>query len=621
MGWMQRLCQTYDNMRGTDAFTERGHPLVPAGFIEKRAAIHVTLTEDGAFARAERFPEDEQSQIIPSSPEAEARVGFASIPFPLCEQLRYVAGDISENDNLYYNAYIADLSDWCARSDAPAQLRLLRDYLAQRHLMADMLAAGFSVDPEKDAKSFVCFSVESYAVEDQALWRREDVRESWLMRLGDRMGGRSLCYVEGIDLPALENHPKLQGNAKLISAKDDKTVFQYRGRFEDSTQALSVSFDASVKAHNALIWLLKRQGFDRYGLKVVAWATSGHPVPSPIADDGPDFLPDEAVPPDTFEAYGRAVRDAADGLAQDFSAWKKEAVDRVVILGLEAATTGRMSITYYQELPGGEYVRRLERWFAHCMWQVRRYEGAKESRRLVQRVFTPTPLEIAAAAMGKRAADIALKDRLAEKSATKLMRQTRMRLIKCVVDGMPIPHDIVLSAFRNASAPLGYTNDDGRWQEGEWRQALSTACALIRLEQAEQGEEAFDVKLNEEIRDRSYLYGRLLALCDMVEFSAMDEGAYRQTNAIRYMQRFQQRPFEMWPRLHDLIRPYLTKLGPYSERYKKLIGQVEVLFEEEDRDSRAPLDAKYLQGYYSQRQALFTKKEEAKGAENHDEPQ
>mgnify|MGYP002228493607 CR=1 FL=1 len=33
-----------------------------------------------------------------------------------------------------------------------------------------------------------------------------------------------------------------------------------------------------------------------------------------------------------------------------------------VILGLEAATDGRMSVTYYQECSGNEYVKRLEAW-------------------------------------------------------------------------------------------------------------------------------------------------------------------------------------------------------------------------------------------------------------------
>lgn len=618
MGWMQRLSQTYDNMRGTDAFIEGGHPLVPVGFIEKKAAIHAALTAEGGFAHAVRYEKDEATQVIPSSPEAEGRTGNPA-PYPLCEELRYVAGDFSEGESKYFNAYMTELSDWCNQPDAPPRLKLLRDYLAEKRLLEDMRASGFPVDEAKDLKGIVCFSVQSFENEEQALWRREDVRESWLNRLSGRMGGRALCYVEGAELPALDNHPKLQGNAKLISAKDDKTIFQYRGRFEDAAQALAVSFDASIKAHNALIWLLKRQGFDRYGLKVVAWATNGCPIESPAEDDGLDMLAGLDQYPDTFEAYGKALRDAATGLEREMNAWKPEAVNRVVILGLEAATTGRMSVNYYQEMPGGEYVRRLMRWYDGCKWEVRRLEGS-ENRRMVQRVWTPTPLEIATAVLGKQAVDIARGDKRNEKSATKLMRRLRLRLIQCTVEATPIPRDIVLSAIRRASAPQGFANRDGRWLENEWRISLSVACALIRKEQLDNGEEGTDVKLNEENRNRDYLYGRLLALADMVEYSAMDKNAYRQTNAVRYMQMFQQRPFEMWPRLHSLIQPYVSKLGGYSERYKKLIGQVEELFEAEDRELRRPLDGQYLHGYYCQRQALFTKKEEAKGADPHDVP-
>ena len=617
MGWMQNLYQTYDNMLGSDAFTNGDHPLVSAGFIEKKAAIHVTLTAEGGFARAARFEKGEETQVVPSSPEAEGRVGCASIPFPLCDQLRYVAGDFPLETNPYFDKYLEALTNWCDRPDAPPKLALLRDYLAQKRLMRDMVDSGFSVDAEKDEKGIVCFSVQSFETEETALWRREDVREGWLRLLGERKGGTALCYVAGEQLPVLESHPKLQGNAKLISAEDAKTPFQYKGRFRDAAEALAVSYNASIRAHNALIWLLKRQGFDRYGMKVVAWSTGGESVPSPVQDDGFGCLDEEAVRlADTFEAYGRAIKEATAGLARNLGGWKKERTDRVVILGLEAATTGRMSINYYQEMPGGEYAQRLERWFRGCMWEVRRIEGPKENRRMTTHFFTPSPLEIATAVLGKSASDIARSDNRGEKAATKLMRQLRLRLLRCVVDGSPLPHDIVLSAVRRAAAPRGFTNKDGRWLEYEWRLSLSVACALLRMQQVEQGKEEYDVKLDEQNKDRDYLYGRLLALCDMVEYSAMDRDAPRQTNAVRYMQMFQQRPFEMWPRLHSLIQPYMAKLSDKGGYYRKLIGQVEVLFGEEDRASREPLGGKFLQGYYSQRQALFTKKEEAKGAEN-----
>ena len=64
----------------------------------------------------------------------------------------------------------------------------------------------------------------------------------------------------------MENHPKLQGNAKLISAKDNEFPFQYKGRFAEDRSAAVVSYEASVRAHNALIWLIARQGMQKYGM-------------------------------------------------------------------------------------------------------------------------------------------------------------------------------------------------------------------------------------------------------------------------------------------------------------------------------------------------------------------
>ena len=49
-------------------------------------------------------------------------------------------------------------------------------------------------------------------------------------------------------------------DAKLISS-NDKSGFTYRGRFIDAEQTFSVSFEASQKAHNALRWLIGKQGF------------------------------------------------------------------------------------------------------------------------------------------------------------------------------------------------------------------------------------------------------------------------------------------------------------------------------------------------------------------------
>lgn len=115
----------------------------------------------------------------------------------------------------------------------------------------------------------------------------------------------------------------------------------------------------------------------------------------------------------------------------------------------------------------------------------------------------------------------------------------------------------------------------------------------------------------DETRDtRDYLYGRLLAIADVLEERTLSNAEKnRPTNATRYMQQFSQRPFRTWKQIHELLIPYLMRQGDNASYYKWLIGQVECLFDPEDFVSNKPLTGEYLLGYYCQRQKMWEKKD------------
>lgn len=117
------------------------------------------------------------------------------------------------------------------------------------------------------------------------------------------------------------------------------------------------------------------------------------------------------------------------------------------------------------------------------------------------------------------------------------------------------------------------------------------------------------MSLDETRSSRDYLYGRLLAIADVLEEQELSEAEKnRPTNAARYMQQFSQRPFRTWKQIHDQLNPYFMRLGDESSYYRSLIGQVEVLFSPEDFISNKPLTGEYLLGYYCQRQKMEEKK-------------
>ena len=90
--------------------------------------------------------------------------------------------------------------------------------------------------------------------------------------------------------------------------------------------------------------------------------------------------------------------------------------------------------------------------------------------------------------------------------------------------------------------------------------------------------------LNKECTIRDYLYGRLLAVADRIEYRTFEKekDAARVTNAKRYMSSFSQRPFETWKIIEENLQPYLNKL-PIAERryYENLIDSICQLFDVE----------------------------------------
>jgi len=223
--------------------------------------------------------------------------------------------------------------------------------------------------------------------------------------------------------------------------------------------------------------------------------------------------------------------------------------------------------------------------------------NGKLHKRRLPFIGAPAPADIAEAAYGHRLDN-------------RLKRATIKRLLPCIVDGQPLPRDLVESAIRRASNPVSLNHD-------QREKVLTIACALYRKYMY--GKEQYGMALDETRRTRDYLYGRLLAIADVIEERALYKAEQnRPTNAIRYMQQFSQRPFRTWKQIHDLLMPYLMRLGSRASYYKNLIAEVESMFTPEDFVSTRSLSGEYLLGFYCQRQKLLEKQKQAADREDND---
>jgi CRISPR-associated protein Csd1 len=253
--------------------------------------------------------------------------------------------------------------------------------------------------------------------------------------------------------------------------------------------------------------------------------------------------------------------------------------DDIVVMGLDSATPGRMAITYYRELGGSEFLARIHAWHENTAWpqnmgKERRFTGA------------PAPRDIAEAAYGRRADE-------------KLRKSTVERLLPSIVDGQPIPRDLVRACAQRAVNRAGQEH----W---EWERTLGIACALIR---GSRREEHYSMSLEENRTTRDYLFGRLLAVAEKIEgYSLYLQKESRETTAERLMQRFADHPAATWRTIELALRPYVARLrsnrGGTLHNWRKLLDDISSKFQGDDFTRPGRLDAEFLLGYHCQRAAL-----------------
>lgn len=125
--------------------------------------------------------------------------------------------------------------------------------------------------------------------------------------------------------------------------------------------------------------------------------------------------------------------------------------------------------------------------------------------------------------------------------------------------------------------------------------------------------------LDVEKKDRSYQYGRLLAVLEKIEKDTYDKGDSRETNAIRMQSVFVKRPaYTTKIVLEQLKNSYYPKLNPGARiYYDKIIGQImEIISEFDDYEYNKPLSETYLLGYYLQQNNMYSKKEDEEEKED-----
>nr|WP_122013345.1 type I-C CRISPR-associated protein Cas8c/Csd1 [Maliibacterium massiliense] len=663
MSWISLLYETYENCASEigkmapmaeEAERAPAVPLLPIAHTTQEAQLDVTVDMQGNLLTAHAIEnKGRRRTIIPCTEKSAGRTS-GEAPHPLFDKLQYVAGDYARLGGPkapYFASYIAQLGAWCDSAYAHPMVCAVYAYLQKGTLMADLAKKGlFVLDeagrvdlkpdvPDKPplyqavtgdvTEAFVRFSV-AYSVDEPAnrLYEDPEVRECFIAWYLSGQQDEALCYVQGSVMPTANNNPNKIRNtadkAKLISF-NDTSGFTFRGRFESAEQAVRVGYETTQKAHNALKWLIDRQGYRNGSQAYVAWGTRNEKVPAFMNNSLDANLGFSPMPVETQKAFADNLRTQMRGAG--YEALDREA--RVAIMGLDNATPGRLAITYYRQMNGAELLDRLLYWYATCAWEHGYYRApaktANEKPVYLRGVFTPAPRDIVKAAYGENVPD-------------KVMRASERQLVPCILECAPVPMSLVKNLFYRATRPISMD----AW---EYYKTFSIACAVVRKSLNDQYnrqhgnlrlddyEEVWKMALDLDNRDRSYLFGRVWAYFNYLELIALRKAERNTTNAMKLEERFTQRPADTAMTLRAKLGPYLQRMDMNNGNLMQQLFDVLSILDSEGGFTNDPVGYPFLLGMASQmdqfskdsaeRKALAEKEaqEKAEAAQQNEQPE
>ena len=638
MSYVNELIDLYNKNQDKIGVIEyRGdipYVLLPPFHTTVTAQITVTIDQNGNFMRAELVAQDDKMTIIPVTEKSGSRTAGKE-PHPLCDNLRYLAGDYKDyykDDGVCNELYMSQIEKWEKSTYSHEKVKAIYLYLKKATLIKDLVEQKIiklndnnQIDDKENmegivqTKAFVRFIIRSTGenlhreIPDEC-WKDRTLQDCYIKYVRSQEREKGICYLTGNMESISYLHSKKIRNegdgAKLISANDSQN-FTYRGRFANREEAVAVGSETSQIVHNTLKWIIRKQGAFFDTMTIVTWESDQLSMPKWNMDTesiiteyeneqeendwdswDDDWSEEEEVSdgnPITAEKFYKAL----NGYGK-----KVDNTSNMILLAFDAATPGRLAMIENVTLDTARYLKNIEKWHNDCNWIHEKWKDGKR----IQFWGMVGVRDIADILFG-----IENKGKLSivDGNGKKLYAEVAKRLLPCIWYGSNIPYDYVNLAVVKASNPLTYK------ERKNWERVLTLACSMVKKNEKDRNKEEWNVALDKSAKDRSYLYGRLLAVADRIEYmtyDAKDNG--RITNAKRYMSTFSQRPYETWKVIEENIQPYLAKLDVVKRKYyENLLSEICNLFDIDKFKENKKLDGLYLLGFHSQEYDLRFKKE------------
>ncbi|TDM04008.1 type I-C CRISPR-associated protein Cas8c/Csd1 [Macrococcus carouselicus] len=580
--------------------------------------ICIYLSKEGQFKTAEYLPDDEVI-IFPVTEQSVSRSGSNPPPHPLSDKMQYIIPDFTVKHESYLrglNQFYENAETEESRIFLNAVLCLLKNDNLMK-LVIDELYLGMNAEVEDSvikfydekgkaqkiemASVFVTFAVVDFRGEKTAtVSNLSPLHNDYVQYADSLLPSNGICNISGKEDYMTQKHRGLLGNAKLISVSNNKET--YIGRFKEKSDIVRIGYRTTEKVHLMLKYLLENDNSHKWlgeQQYLINWFSDdiSNKRNVNITQQGGGIL---ALMNQHLEneTLSQPVTEHNRQIGKSFIRGnvKLSETENYYVAIIDKASNGRISLKYFKELKVSQLLANLEKWQATNSW----WRFKKEADGTI--LQTPDIYNMMITTFG-----VERENQMVMDNGSFKKMQIR-NLVTSIIDGKVLPTNYFLTADLNCRNRLRYKNT--------WSNQLFVSLAILNNQK-----ETFSEMVNKEKTDRSYLYGRLLAVYERIEASTFDSETKRVTNAEKFWTSYTNNPATIMQTLESKLKSYEKKLnqtkpGIYHTLIKEKNEIINMLHDSSSEDLNSQLNYEFIFGYYAEIKYIFTKKTEPGELEN-----
>ena len=546
--------------------------------------IEIKLDKESNLIDAYFLKKDE-IVIFPVTEDSVSRSSGVS-PHPLYDNFDYIVKDNSKKSL----AYLDGLSGWLNYENIDF-VRIFYDFINRDKAFDEILIKLYGYYKIKNKKNieyidkssgkgkksnadftkiYLSYKIENYddlrdvSITDNKVLHKKYIDYVNYLLENDKETTKIICNISGEEDYLCLKHKPLIGSAKLISqitANDEN----FYGRFSAPSQTIKIGKNTSQKIMQMAKSLLDCKNTSRWlgGMTyAISWFSDDIQNESNLdlskniklynKLSKNNFLNRNLkIKPNLDNNTGlRFADEISKNIVKSFTNGKVLFTDKsnYYFAVVDKISNGRVSVRYFNEIKSSELIENLKKWQENYHWFGYSKDDGSFS-------YTPSLRRFILAAYGVE------RDGKLEIDKDSFLTSQFSNLMAAIVEGRQMPQNIIKAIEINIRNRQKYNNT---WNEIK----LCTLAALRNKEEIDSN------MLDRNKLDRSYLYGRLLALYELIESNTYSNDDARITNAEKLWSSFINNPVTMNFRLRTLVMPYRFKLKA-DEKKRKLCENID----------------------------------------------